>query len=201
MLQTTVGVVTLYDAILEEGSVEHHYRRMISLGAFVQMLLLIFMRVAHKGVLYMLGKPSRVIHFCVRIMFSFFHFSMRWYKGSPEDTIMLHALIASIINCLDIYVALNARGRKEVREDQITMGIYSAKRHNKQKIEMDQISPEGDKHSAANDDVSQPHGDKISEEKQKHASSIATSRDKSFSSAAVVEDVWVNENPMNHRSA
>ena len=195
MLQTTVGIVTLYDAILEEDSIEQHFRRMISLGAFMQMILLIFMRVAHKGINYMLGKPSRVVHFCVRIIFSIFHFVMRWFRGSPEHTIMLHALIASTINCLDIYVALNAKGRKEVHEE-ITMGIYSAKRQRTEHVEIEQTTSTVHKDPVADNEPS-PSSVRLSDEKQTasdpHSSSSAVH---TGAGAEMEEGAWVNENPI-----
>ncbi len=106
MLQTTVGMIMTYDSVLNDKDSDYYFRRMMSLGAFCQMTVLILMRVSHKGVEYMYTKSSRRIHFVVRIAFAFMHLSLRWYKGSSDTLMMYHALISFSVNCLDIVVAL-----------------------------------------------------------------------------------------------
>jgi hypothetical protein len=79
---------------------------MVSLGAFCQMILLIWMRIEHKGFRYSFSKPTRVAYLLFRVGIAFGHLSLRWFKGPVERQMMYHGFLSLVVNIMDILLKL-----------------------------------------------------------------------------------------------
>jgi hypothetical protein len=104
MLVSTVGIVMLYEAINSDKTADHYFRKLVSWGSFVQMLILIIMRIEHKGVVYAFQKPTRVLYLLFRISIAFGHISLLEFEGSCIYLMMLHAMLGLVVNCFDIFL-------------------------------------------------------------------------------------------------
>ena len=124
MLITTVGMVQLYDSMLSETNLELLYRTTVALGCFVQMIIIIVLRISHKGFKYTAAKNGRIMHALVRIVLACAHLCMCWYHGSAWTTIMYHSIISFGTNVLDIAVAVTV-SRNYTHNEVVGMGIYA----------------------------------------------------------------------------
>jgi hypothetical protein len=110
LLNMSIGLVALYQAVEQDTDSDYSYKRMLGCGAAFQMFVLTFVRASHKGFHYTMSSKLRVLHFLVRLLFGIFHLLLLLYEGPPEYLVMYHALNSLAVNFLDIYVALNKNG-------------------------------------------------------------------------------------------
>jgi hypothetical protein len=109
MLTTTVGLVVMYLKLNDHQPVDKYFERMLSLGASLQALCLIIMRIEHKGIQYSFASANRVAHLIVRLLLALCHFLLRYSGESTTTQITLHACIALIINVVDIGVSYKTK--------------------------------------------------------------------------------------------
>ena len=102
MLTTTVGMVMMYISINDGTTVDSHFIDMTARGSFIQNIILILMRIEHKGIRYSLEKPTRVIYLLFRICIASAHATLSSKDMSYQDIMMVHALLNLTVNFLDI---------------------------------------------------------------------------------------------------
>lgn len=115
-LYMTVGTTVMYIAVEDGTNASAYYRRMLSFGAFAQCILMVFMRLLHKGFRQAWQSPSRIFYIAVRLSIAFAHFSLRYYHGTDTSAVTLQALLAFGNNVLDIVVAMKPVIKRTVRE-------------------------------------------------------------------------------------
>ena len=96
---------------------------MVSLGAFCQMIILIWMRIEHKGFRYAFTKPTRVAYLMFRVGIAFGHLSLRWYKGPVETQMMYHGFLSLVVNIMDILLKL-VKEKDEIRATMAMKGNH-----------------------------------------------------------------------------
>lgn len=102
----TVGLTMMYISVLDGEEASSYFRKMLTFGAFAQTVLMIFMRMSHKGVMHSIRNPTRILYIFVRLAIAASHLCLRYYTGSDTNAVILQALIACCNNILDIAVAM-----------------------------------------------------------------------------------------------
>ncbi len=135
-LVTTVGLVVMYIDVENGDKTNKYFRQLLSIGSFIQVLLMIFMRMLHKGVRYNLSVPSRVLFTTARICIAFGHYSIYFIESPEYDQITFHAALSLLSNILDVYVGM---GKNNGRDTEFNSAHYVVQQKEAQKSPMSEL--------------------------------------------------------------